>query len=123
MVYIDANIIVRYLLKDNDEQFIFSKNIIEGDLDLYVPNEIIVEIIYVLNKIYKITKSQTSQTIIELINKNYFSLDSKPIIVNALNLFASKNLDFVDCILCATSRLTDNRVETFDKGLRNCIKE
>ncbi len=43
--------------------------------------------------------------------------------IKALDIFATRNLDFVDCILCATSRLTNNTVETFDKGLKKCIRE
>ena len=123
MVYIDANIIIRYLLKDIDEQFIISKSIIEGGVDSFVPNEVMSELIYVLTKIYKIDKTQTSEIIIELINKDYFKLDSKRIMVNALNIFATNNIDFVDCILCATSKLTDNTVETFDKKLKKCIND
>ncbi len=39
------------MLKDNEDQYNLSKSIIEGDLDLYVSNEVMAEIIYVFTKI------------------------------------------------------------------------
>jgi len=57
------------------------------------------------------------------LNENIFQLSSKEIIIKALELFSTKNLGIEDCILCATSRLTENRVETFDKKLKKCLSE
>lgn len=51
MVYIDTNIIIRYLLKDNEVLFKLSEDVIETESDLFVPNEIIAEVVYVLTKI------------------------------------------------------------------------
>ena len=123
MVFIDTNIIVRYLMKDDENLYKISKNIIETTDNLFVPNEIIAEVIYVLTKIYNINREKTSSTVLDLINRNYFTLNSKEIIINALEVFSSKNLDIVDCILCTTSKLTENTVETFDKNLKKCLSE
>lgn len=123
MVFIDTNIIIRYLMRDDENLYKISKNIIESTDNLFVPNEIIAEVVYVLTKIYYVNREKTASTVLDLINQNYFKLNSKEIIIKALEVFSSKNLDFVDCILCATSKLTENTVESFDKKLKNCLSE
>ena len=42
------------------------------------------------------------------------------IMIQALEIFSHKNLDFVDAILCARS--TEYEIKTFDKKLNKCIK-
>ena len=47
-------------------------------------------------------------------------VDKNFILIEALNIYKSKKLDFVDCILCAYSKF-DN-ILTFDKKLNKCIE-
>jgi predicted nucleic-acid-binding protein len=46
--------------------------------------------------------------------------NEKRSILEALKIYNDKNLDFVDCILCAKSK--NFTVKTFDKKLNKCIK-
>jgi len=46
MVYCDANVVLRYLLRDNEDQYIISLNIIENE-DVFLLNEVTAEIVYV----------------------------------------------------------------------------
>ena len=46
-------------------------------------------------------------------------MNDKNTIINSLEIFENKNLDFVDCILCAKSK--KYTVKTFDKKLNKCI--
>jgi len=73
-------------------------------------------------KIYKINKSQAAAIVIDLINLDSIKIDSKSTMIKALDIFAFRNMDFVDCILCATSKVTNNSVLTFDKGLKKCLE-
>ena len=50
MIYIDANVVLRYLLADEVDQHIISKNMIEGDKDIFILDGVVVEIVYVLTK-------------------------------------------------------------------------
>jgi len=79
------------------------------------------EAVYVITKTYGIVKKEASVIFTELIDKNFFSLESKDIIIEAFKIFSNTNLDFVDCILCATNRIVGHKVETLDKLLRKCI--
>ena len=123
MTLVDTNILLRFILKDDIQMYNEAKRILENHDDLFIANEVIAEAIYVLTKSYNIPRVNSANLFIEIINENIFQLSSKEIIIKALEIFSSKNLDFIDCILCATSRLTENRVETFDKKLKKCISE
>jgi predicted nucleic-acid-binding protein len=112
MTLVDTNILLRFILKDDIQMYNEAKRILENHDDLFIVNEVIAEAIYVLTKSYNIPRVNSANLFIEIINENIFQLSSKEIIIKALEIFSSKNLDFIDCILCATSRLTENRVET-----------
>lgn len=53
MNIVDANIILRYLLNDIDDLADKAANIVENNL-VFSPNEVIAEIVYVLEKVYKV---------------------------------------------------------------------
>ena len=46
-------------------------------------------------------------------------MNDKNIIIQSSEIFENRNLDFVDCILCAKSK--KYTVKTFDKKLNRCI--
>ncbi|MEO8210936.1 MAG: PIN domain-containing protein [bacterium] len=123
MTLVDTNILLRYVLKDNETLYLSAKEILTIEKELFVSNEVIAEVIYVLTKTYNVSKLNASEIFIGLLNENVFQLTSKDIMLRALELFSSKNLDFVDCILCATNKINRTKVETFDKSLKKCIDE
>ena len=63
----DANIILRYLLKDDKNQFAQSRLILEKN-DIFIPFEITAEIVYVLEKVYNISREEISNTLSKLFN-------------------------------------------------------
>ena len=58
---IDTNVIIRFLVKDNEEQFIISKDIFQqiqmGALKVEILSEVLMEVLFVMIKVYKIPKS------------------------------------------------------------------
>ncbi len=57
MLYLDTNIILRYLLQDSEEHKTKSKEYIENHAT-YIKNEVFAEVVYVLNKTYKVPKQK-----------------------------------------------------------------
>ena len=57
MIFIDTNYFLRFLLKDNEKQFIEVKKLFEkailGEIDLYTSLIVIFEIYWVLSSFYK----------------------------------------------------------------------
>ncbi|MCH5291731.1 MAG: PIN domain-containing protein [Treponema sp.] len=53
MVCADANVLVRFIMKDNLEQALAARtSVLSGAL--FVPTEVFAEVVYVLTKVYKI---------------------------------------------------------------------
>jgi predicted nucleic-acid-binding protein len=48
-------------------------------------------------------------------------VDSKEVIILAFEIFETKNIDFVDSLLCACSKVLKINVVTFDKKLTKCL--
>ncbi|MGZ8548267.1 MAG: PIN domain-containing protein, partial [Sulfuricurvum sp.] len=93
MLYLDANVILRYLLQDCEEFIGQSKEYVENN-KVYIKNEVFAEVVYVLNKTYKVPKSEVTNILKELVSNNNIEVESKEIIVFALEIFNTKNIDF-----------------------------
>ena len=119
MIRLDTNYIVRYLTNDNIEMAEIAENIILNQ-NPYISNEVLAEVIYVLVGVYTIPKKDVADMLIQLITFSNILVENKNIIINALTIFQTKNLDFVDCILCSYS--TIDTIKTFDKKLKKCIE-
>lgn len=110
---LDANVILRYLLNDEDffsesEELIESKN-----CGTYL--EIISEVVYVLQSVYKVPRDDIKISLIEL--SKDITIDKYDVLKIALDAYVEKpKLDFVDCLLYGYSRL-GRKVYTFDKKL------
>ena len=63
----DANLILRYLLDDDEELSPKAAEIIEQN-KLIVPNEIFAEIVYVLEKVYEVKREEINNIIVELLD-------------------------------------------------------
>ena len=119
MIILDANYILRYLLADNEEMYIAAKNTIQND-DCLLVNEVIAEVVYVLLGVYKVPKAEIAEKLTDLIMLDNFVLhEDKHYMIKAFQIYQSKNLDFVDCCLCALRE--KYKVKTFDKKLIKCL--
>lgn len=118
MIRIDTNYIIRYLVNDNIKMADIAEEILTTK-KVFIANEILAEIVYVLLGVYEISKEDISNQLLELINFENISVSNYEIINKALIIFKTKNLDFVDCLLCSYSN--QDEIITFDKKLNKCI--
>lgn len=116
MKIIDANIILRYLLKDNLELHKKSVVIVETN-HLFVPNEIAAEIVYVLEKVYGIPKKEINDVLGVLFARDNFKFVDREIILFSLKYYAEYNLDYADALLVSYYKIQKIDVLTFDKKL------
>ncbi|GAB4220676.1 MAG TPA: PIN domain-containing protein [Spirochaetota bacterium] len=119
--YIDTNAILRYLLKDNIEQFnkanvIFEKAR-EGDLYIVVLESVLVECIYVLMKFYKVPKNEIVSKLETLLNYKGVKNSDKTELLKALQIFKEKNIAIVDCIVYSKAKQSQSNIFTFDEKL------
>ena len=118
MIRIDTNYIIRYLVNDNIKMADIAEEILTIK-KVFIANEILAEVVYVLLGVYEISKEDISNQLLELISFENISVSNYEIINKALKIFKTKNLDFVDCLLCSYSN--QDEIITFDKKLNKCI--
>ena len=117
----DTNVIIRYLLQDHDElskksSKIFDQ-ILSGKYQAIISETVITECVYVLEKIYNVTKEEISKTLIDLIYYKGVINNDKEVIIDALKLYENNNLHIVDCILSAKTNHLDAELFSFDQQL------
>jgi len=121
MKIIDANIVLRYLLRDNQLLFEKAVYIIENN-EVLLTNVIIAEIVYVLEKVYKVHKNEISSVLTEFFRSISIIISDKQLILSALQDFDKYNLDFADAILLSYNKINNYEVITFDKKLNKLLK-
>jgi predicted nucleic-acid-binding protein len=116
----DTNVILRYLLADNKEQFNKAKKLFDkvkdGEVKLIFQLYVFTEVIYILESIYKISRQNIANTLKELINYKGFVCE-KNVIDYALKSYSETKLHIVDCLLLSQSRENKWELESFDKEL------
>ena len=113
MKLIDANVILRYLLNDDPKMSEAAKIVIEEGA--FTLPEVIAEVVYVLKGVYKISRSEVSNALIDFLSE--IVVEEKTVLETALEHFGKTSLDFVDCILAALNWLLGDEVFTFDKKM------
>jgi len=121
----DTNTIIRYLIKDDVNQYLvaesFFTKVLTGEEKALILESVLVECIYILTKIYKVPKNDASASLIDLLHYKGIQNRDKNEFLAALNLFSEKNLDIVDCILCSRAKKSDYTLFTFDKDLKKIL--
>ena len=119
MKLLDTNYILRFLLRDNEDMFEAAGKVIKND-QCFILEGVLAEVVYVLHGVYNVPRNEISNTLIQFISLDtVFTRETKTVFIDALTLYQSKKLDYMDCVLCALKdRYT---VKSFDKKLMQCV--
>jgi len=116
MKLLDTNMILRFLLNDNEEMNAKVTEIIETE-SVKVTTEVIAEVVYVLKSVYKLDRSIIANAIIKFLNVSTVESDNHAVIEAGLRKYSEVSLDFVDCLLIAYHTEQGYEICTFDKKL------
>lgn len=117
MVILDANAILRYVLKDNKEQAEETAKVVR--VGCFTTTEVLAEVVYVLSYVYKMTREDVSWILhCVLID---VQVDNAKALRYAAGVFNQTKLDFVDCVLIAYNKVFNMEVFSFDKKLNNTM--
>lgn len=118
MKIVDANVVLRYLLNDIDDQVRLATNYLEQN-QVFIPTEVLAEIVYVLEGVYKINRKEISSKLTSLISYPNILNDNKDLIYESFKIYSTRKIDFVDCILCSYKIMLGAEILTFDKKIKN----
>jgi len=111
---LDTSIVVRYFV-DGD---LYLEKLLKQGNKLLITTPVIIETIYVLNKIYKIEREIIYEKIMSLVVKPGIVLEDSENIV-ALNRYrAHSALSFIDCWLFTYAKNAEISLITYDKKLK-----
>ncbi|OGH10449.1 MAG: hypothetical protein A2857_00035 [Candidatus Levybacteria bacterium RIFCSPHIGHO2_01_FULL_36_15] len=120
-VILDTNGFLRLLLNDNPEQADKVENLIKkaeaGQVNILVPQIIIFEINFILEKYYLLEKEEILEKLKSLASASYFVVESRDIFIRAFSLYKQNNVSLVDCFLVAKAFLEKAKLFTFDQKL------
>ncbi len=122
MKILDANMIIRYLIRDNEEMAEQVKHILKTEKILIIP-EVIAEVIYVMLKVYNYDRIIVADTLLRFVNLSTVVLNQPEVLKSGLIFFRNTSLDFVDCLLCAYNTEAGYGICTFDKKLNKLIEK
>lgn len=118
---LDTNSLLRFLLNDVPEQ---SDKVVElldkakaGNVKLFVAQIVIFEITFILEKYYHFPKEKIIDGLGTLLASSYLEIQDRSVFQEAIELFKTKNIDFVDCFLVSKANEDNAAVFTFDKDL------
>ena len=115
---VDANVVLRYVLHDDEAQFPVAKQTIrEG---AYLLPEILAEVVYVLLGVYSVPREELASRLQLLVRE--VQSERPKILETALSTFGATKLDFVDCLLAAYNRHLGDKVVSFDRKLNRLLR-
>lgn len=115
MIFLDTNYLIRFLTKDIKTQSEKAKKLIEKSKELYIPIIVLAETIYILEKHYKADKNEVVEIISAFIKQPNIFVAS--FITPALEIYASENISFYDCILVSEALEKKSTLKSFDEKL------
>lgn len=118
MVMLDTNMILRYLLDDNEEMASAAEQIIQKG-NVQVSIEIMAEVVYVLKGVYGVERKKIEEKLLDFLDE--VNAAEPEVLKLGIKTYAEHNLDFPDCILYAYNRVKGYEIKTFDKKLNKLL--
>jgi predicted nucleic-acid-binding protein len=100
MIFIDANIFIRYFVSDDSYKSkkveeLFQK-IVRGEIECFTNQMVIAEIVWVLDKFYNMDRQLICDNIEFILNTPNLKVKEKNILIKAVNIYRNSNIDFID---------------------------
>ena len=125
MVYLlDTNIIIRFLVGDNEEHLAKSTEYFEqielGSMEVEILSDVLMEAFFVFTKFYKLPKIEVISDLKTILSFEGVVNKDKVILFETLSIIENKNIDFVDALICAKCKFQNYEKLSFDKDLSKC---
>lgn len=120
MIGLDTNVLVRYIMQDDIKQSPKATKLMESlsvETPGFAPIVAIVELVWVLESSYDLSRQQVSQAVDLLLRAKPLVVERADLVAKALRTFNAGTADFADCLIERTAASFGcERTMTFDKG-------
>lgn len=108
MLGIDTNVLIRFLVRDDDAQFEKARKLIKREVAagrrVFINQLVLMETEWVLRSRYAVPKNQIIEAISGLLNATDVQFEDEPAIEEALFIWKDATADFADCLIGAKNR-------------------
>lgn len=122
---VDANAIVSLLLGKERANFerarAFFEEVRDGAQSAYLPAAVVAECIYVLTKVYEVSRDDAAGKLLSLLDYRGIIAGS-PAVRQALTLYRAHKVDFVDAYVAAVAKERGYGVFSFDRDLERLAR-
>lgn len=123
--FVDSNIFLRFLIKDDEQKFKHCRrlfeNVEQGKIKIIISPFILAEIVWVLRSFYKFQKQEILKALQAIILLKNLRIRDKSDMAMTLELFENTNAKFIDCLIASDNDLQAKKCilisydEDFDK--------
>lgn len=121
-IIIDTNGYLRLLLDDipaqADEIAKLLQKAQKGEVNIVLPQIVIFEIVFILEKYYQLDKSEAIHKVMALVLTGYIQVEEREVFIHTLNFYKFSQVSFVDVFLLQKAMLEQRELFTFDQELQ-----
>lgn len=103
MIGLDTNVLVRYLVEDDDPQKRAADRFVEEALNrgksLFVNQIVLCEVVWVLSRAYGFTRREVAEALEMILCARQFEIEAKDMVVRGLREYRKGKADFADCVI------------------------
>lgn len=119
MLGIDTNVLVRFLVRDDDVQFEKARRLIKREVTagrrVFVSQLVLLETEWVLRSRYAVPQNQIIEAISGLLDSTDVQFEDEPAVEQAIFVWKDSAAEFADCLIGARNRRLGCRATaTFD---------
>jgi predicted nucleic acid-binding protein len=116
MIFVDTNYFLRYLLRDNEKQYLIASKLIEeaalGTKELFTSTIVFFELQWVLGSVYNKQKANIVPILKSILaSLPFIRIEERSLLEESLGLYEEESVSLADCYNLLVAR--DRKVETF----------
>ena len=119
MLALDTNVLVRYLVRDDEHQYLQAESVmreLNKDFRAYLSWTVLLEVFFVLKRVYRFQKSDLIRVIGDILRVEEFLIEDAALVYSALQIYRSAPVDFQDAMIAVKARAQGiERILTFDR--------
>jgi predicted nucleic acid-binding protein len=117
---VDTNLLIRYLTGEPEDQAEAARRILldadAGNTQLRLTSLVIAEVVFVLTgKVYHYEREEVRDALLGILESTNIDVQDREIVISALEIFCTYDIDYVDACLAAEARMTERSIASFDK--------
>jgi predicted nucleic-acid-binding protein len=123
---LDTNVIIRFLINDNEELYNRSKEILSsieaGRIKAKIIESVLAEIVFVLEKVYKVEREKICTLLVAIIGMHGLDQTNTLLYKQALDFYSNSKVDIVDSLLLAYQKVHECNILSFDRDVTRKLK-